>query len=117
MALHNVYSASKAFVDLFSRSLNYEHPDIDIISLRPSEVSTPMTFNKKKDILTIGPEDCAEGLLNDLSYDVVTHGPISHKLQSHLYSIIPEGVFNFFWKNYIGPDFIKERKAAQHRTN
>ena len=68
MALHNVYSASKAFDDYLSRSLSYEYPELDIISLRPSEVSTPMTFNKKKDILTIGPEECAEGLLKGLSY-------------------------------------------------
>ena len=56
MALHNVYSASKAFDDILSRSLGYEYPELDIISLRPSEVSTPMTYHKKKDILTIGPE-------------------------------------------------------------
>lgn len=59
MALHNVYSASKAFADFLSRSLNHEYPELDIISLRPSEVSTPMTYHKKKDLLTIDPEDCA----------------------------------------------------------
>ena len=47
MALHNVYCGSKAFGDLLSRSLAYEYPELDIISLRPSEVSTPMTYHKK----------------------------------------------------------------------
>ncbi len=36
MPLHNVYSASKAYVDYLSRALSYEYPKIDIISLRPS---------------------------------------------------------------------------------
>jgi short-subunit dehydrogenase len=37
MPLHNVYSASKVFVDYLSRALSYENRGkIDIISLRPS---------------------------------------------------------------------------------
>jgi hypothetical protein len=56
-------------VDFLSRSLSYEYQhSIDIISLRPSEVSTPMTFNKQVDLMTILPEDCARGLMNDLGY-------------------------------------------------
>lgn len=59
MPYHNVYSASKAFVEILSRTLSYEYSGkIDIISLNPSEVCTPMTFNKK-DILTISPSQCA----------------------------------------------------------
>lgn len=70
MPLHNVYSASKTFVDFLSRALSYEYEkSIDIISLRPSEVSTTMTYNKPIDILTITPKDCAEGLLNDLGHE------------------------------------------------
>lgn len=71
-----------------------------------------MTFNKKKDILTIGPEESAEGLLRDLSYERTSNGPVSHKLQSLIYSVLPEGLFNYVFKNFIGPDFIQERKAA-----
>lgn len=36
MPLHNVYSASKAYVDFLSRALSYEYKEIDIVSLRPS---------------------------------------------------------------------------------
>lgn len=55
MPLHNVYSASKAFVDCLSRALSYEYAGkIDVIVLNPSEVCTSMTFHKK-DILTISP--------------------------------------------------------------
>lgn len=71
-----------------------------------------MTFHKKKDLLTIGPEECAEGLLRDLSYERTSNGPVGHKLQSIFYSIVPEGLFNYVFKNFIGPDFIQERKNA-----
>ncbi len=68
MPLHNVYSASKAYVDFLSRALSYEYKEIDIVSLRPSEVSTPMTLNKQTDILTITADQCAEGFLYRLGY-------------------------------------------------
>jgi 17beta-estradiol 17-dehydrogenase / very-long-chain 3-oxoacyl-CoA reductase len=116
MALHNVYSASKAFDDYLSRALSYEYPELDIISLRPSEVSTPMTCHKK-DFLTISPDECAEGLLKDLSYEKTSNGPISHKLQSGFYQIVPERLFNYIFKNFVGPDFIQERKHATERAS
>ena len=65
-----------------------------------------MTFNKQTDILTILPEDCANGLLNDLGYESVSNGYWSHQLQGWLYGILPEEIFNYVWINYIGPDFI-----------
>jgi 17beta-estradiol 17-dehydrogenase / very-long-chain 3-oxoacyl-CoA reductase len=80
--------------------------------LNPSEVSTPMTYNKKLDLLTIAPKQCAEALLNDLGHDRMTNGHWTHKIQSSIYHFLPEPIFNFVWLNYIGPDFIKERNNA-----
>ena len=62
--------------------------------------------------MTILPKHCAEGLLNDLGHDRVTNGHISHKIQSSLYNSIPESVYNYFFLNFIGPEFIKERQNA-----
>jgi short-subunit dehydrogenase len=68
MPYHNVYSASKAFVDTLSRALSYEYQSqMDVMSLNPSEVCTPMTFHKK-DVFTISPRQCAEGMLDQLGY-------------------------------------------------
>lgn len=36
MSYFQVYCATKAFVDRLSLSLAYEHPKIDLISIRPS---------------------------------------------------------------------------------
>lgn len=116
MALHNVYSASKAYVDFLSRALSYEYDHkIDIISLRPSEVSTPMTYNKQTDIMTIKPEDCARGLLNDLGHDKVTNGHWSHCLQGKLYHLVPECLFNYVFLKHLGPEFMRDRERARRR--
>ncbi len=89
MPLHNVYSASKAYVDTLSRALSYEYQkDIDILSLNPSEVCTPMTFHKK-DIFTISPKQCAEGMLDQLGYERQTNGHWSHQIQGGLYHAVP----------------------------
>ena len=56
---YHAYSASKAYDDYLSRCLSYEYPKLDIISLRPSEVSTPMTSNKDIDFMTITAKQCA----------------------------------------------------------
>lgn len=58
-----VYCGTKAYVDRLSTSLSNEYPELDIMSVRPSEVSTPMTCNKPLDIFTISAEDCAKGIL------------------------------------------------------
>lgn len=85
---YHVYTASKAFDDFLGRSLSYDYPKIDIMTLRPSEVSTPMTSNKPLDIFTISPETCVEGTLRDLGWEKETNGAINHKIQSWLISLV-----------------------------
>ena len=65
--------------------------------------------------MTILPKDCAKGLLNDLGHERETNGHWSHSLQSVLYKSIPEGLNNYVFLNYMGPDFIKERELAKKR--
>lgn len=97
-------------MDFLSRSLSYEYnKQIDIISLRPSEVSTPMTYNKQVDLMTIMPSDCSRGLINDLGYEKTTNGHWNHSLQSAFYHSVPEYLYNYVFLNFMGPDFIKER--------
>lgn len=119
MAGYHVYGASKAYDDYLSRSLSYEYPQLDIMSVRPSEVSTAMTSNKPTDILTITAEQCVEGALNDLGWDRTTNGHWSHKAQSVLMGCLPERVFDFIFQKFIMPSFVNERKAlgaAQKKT-
>lgn len=66
--LHNVYSASKGYVNQLTRNLTLEYPEIDWLVLRPSEVCTPMTCNKPLDIFTITAKKCASSTLDDLGH-------------------------------------------------
>ena len=59
------------------------------MTLRPSEVSTPMTMHKPTDILTITPEQCVEAALGDLGWDKSTSGHYNHKFQNWLVSLFP----------------------------
>lgn len=72
-----------------------------------------MTFHKQTDIMTILPEDCARGLLNDLGYERTTNGHWSHSLQSSLYHLVPEWVFNNVFLHILGPQFMQERETAR----
>lgn len=110
MPYFQVYAASKAFVDRFSQSLNYEHPDIDIISIKPSEVSTPMTCNKELDIFTIMPNQCAEGVLDQLGYERASYGHWRHQLQGWLYEAVPERVFNYIFQKIFVDEEYRRRK-------
>ena len=74
-----------------------------------------MTYNKPADIMTILPEDCARGLLNDLGHEKVTNGHWSHSLQGALYHSVPECVFNYVFRKYVGPEFIRERERAMKK--
>lgn len=71
-----------------------------------------MTSMKQTDILTITADQCAEGFMGELGYEKTTNGYWTHQLQGWLYSLLPENVFNYIWLNYIGPEFIDERKRA-----
>lgn len=50
-----IYSATKVFNDFFSRSLSVENRDkIDVISMRPRMISTPMNnFSKGAMIISV----------------------------------------------------------------
>lgn len=47
---YHVYSATKAYVIELSRVLRHEFPQLDVLVLNPSEVSTNMTFNRQPDM-------------------------------------------------------------------
>lgn len=49
----SIYGPTKAFGVFFSRSLSYEYPDVDILSVQPGFVSTQMTYQKKVDLTTV----------------------------------------------------------------
>lgn len=59
-----IYGAAKSFNDYFSQAIGEEYKgQIDLLSLKPGWVDTPMTSSYKKKPLQITPEECADGAL------------------------------------------------------
>ena len=83
------YSGSKAYVVKLTQNLAIEMPEIDWFLLNPGMVSTNMTSFRNLDSLTISPEDCAYGTLNDWGHDLVTNGYMTHKMIGFVYSLTP----------------------------
>lgn len=76
----NVYGGTKAFINVFTRTLASEYPYLDIMCLNPSEVSTPMIGNRPTDLMTISSGACARWALKDLGKDVVSAGHWNRKI-------------------------------------
>lgn len=110
MSYFSAYCATKAFVEMFCQSMNKEHPRIQFMSVRPSEVSTQMTFYKPKDIFTISSSECTQSILRELSRGVTsTNAHWNHKMQEWLYKIVPEFIFDIVWEKFVVNDFRKSR--------
>lgn len=109
MAYYTTYSGTKAHVDMFTRSLADEYPELDILSLKPFDVSTKMIGYRQTDIMTISPEKCVHGTLNDLGYQDDTYGHWMHKIQGGIVSWAPRWFFKLLYLNFFIHDFFKER--------
>ncbi|KAM3927296.1 very-long-chain 3-oxoacyl-CoA reductase-B-like [Leptodactylus fuscus] len=85
-----MYSATKAFLDFFSRALNIEYKSkgITVQSVMPLAVSTNMTQNLQTNLLVIDSKAFAREALNTVGYTHRTSGCLSHAIQSYFLSLI-----------------------------
>lgn len=113
LAFYSVYSGTKALVDEFTRSIAIEYPEMDIMSLKPFDVSTKMIYFRKPDIMTITMKECVRGTLNDMGHQEDTYGHWKHKIQGALYEVVPSWLFNAIYKKWVAPDFFKEREEGK----
>ncbi|XP_056428948.1 17-beta-hydroxysteroid dehydrogenase type 3-like [Hyla sarda] len=92
-----IYSASKAFVDFFSRGLHAEYKSQGIIvqCVMPLFVSTDMTYKIKPNIFVKSADAFAWEALNTVGYTERTSGCLSHSIQSYALDLVPENLFNF----------------------
>lgn len=51
----------------------------------------------KKDIFTIEPHQCTEATLDDLGYQVISHGHATHGIQAWIYNTVPFWLFILIW--------------------
>ncbi|XP_069043386.1 17-beta-hydroxysteroid dehydrogenase type 3 isoform X2 [Lepisosteus oculatus] len=89
--LYTIYSASKVFVERFSRGLQAEYKSKGIIiqSVTPYGVSTPMTQHQRPNIITKTAEDFVRTSLNYILAGDQTYGCIPHQILGWIMQTIP----------------------------
>ncbi|NXX13440.1 DHB12 reductase, partial [Podargus strigoides] len=89
--LLTLYSATKAFVDYFTRGLHAEYKSKGIIvqSVLPYYVATKMSRIRKPTFYTPSPETYARAALGTVGLQTRTNGCLSHALLGWLCSLLP----------------------------
>ncbi|KAL4476518.1 hypothetical protein ABPG74_010251 [Tetrahymena malaccensis] len=89
MVGYAMYGASKSFNDYFSRSLSEEYKGrLDILSVRPGWVNTPMTDGINEKFFEITPEQCAHNVLRQLGRTNLTYGHYKHQLTAFFSDLV-----------------------------
>ncbi|KAG8193683.1 hypothetical protein JTE90_024045 [Oedothorax gibbosus] len=99
LPLMAVYSASKVFVDWFSRALNYEYKDQGIIvqSLVPSYIATNLvkfsSFLQRPSFIVPDPQRFVNSAIQTIGVSNRTTGFWSHGIQYWMYELTPEALW------------------------
>jgi len=81
-----VYGATKAYIDILSRSVSEEVGDkIDVISVRPSGVSTALLGNPPLNSFIIAPVSVATSVLKQIGNVNATSGHWRHEIRDWIY--------------------------------
>lgn len=85
-----LYNSVKGFNNNHSKLLSYElsEYDIDVMSVKPLWVDTPL-IKRKKSILKITTKQLSGAVLRQLGYEYETFGYIIHELYAYLVLSIP----------------------------
>ncbi|KAK2171056.1 hypothetical protein NP493_1109g00073 [Ridgeia piscesae] len=94
--LLTVYSATKAYVDFFSRALQTEYRTKGIIiqSVRPFFVSTKLSKIRRANLFVPTPTSYVRSALATIGVETNTFGCMSHAFQNWLYDLVPKPIYD-----------------------
>lgn len=109
--LYSIYSASKVFVDRFSRGLQaeYGYKGVIIQSVAPYGVSTPMTRNQKANMVNRTAEDFVNESLDRVLVGDHIHGCFAHEILALIIKTIPLWVLHSNVSQEKAIDYVKNR--------
>lgn len=110
----NVYNATKRFNDYFSKGLAYENPCLDIISVRPSGVATPLSKFKEGQFGIVTAEQCAKSIIDDLGYETETNGHILHTIQAYIVGLLPE-YLNYYFGDKVAKKHLEATRQEREQ--
>ena len=93
----STYTASKKFVEYFSKTLNYEYGSkgIDIQCIHPFYVSTNITHKANPNLMIVDSDVYVSSALSTLGYSSMNYGYWSHALFGYLGEVLPERLYMF----------------------
>lgn len=111
-ALLTVYSATKGYVDLFSRGLATEvaNKGIFVQSLVPLLVVSKLSKVRKPSLFTPTPKTFVKSALRTIGYDRYTAGYLFHNLQLWVMHALPESVVE---KQLLGMHLSLRKRALR----
>ncbi|MCI4380891.1 hypothetical protein PGIGA_G00245250 [Pangasianodon gigas] len=109
--MYTLYSATKVFVDIFSRGLQAEYKSNGILiqSVSPFGVSTAMTGYQKPSIITFTPEGFVRSSLMYLKAGEQTYGSVSHAILGWIIQAIPTWVLRREALHNAFQDYVKKQ--------
>lgn len=110
-----IYAATKAFVDIFSRSIAYEYAKKGIIiqSVLPGYVTTNMSKIRNPTWLAPTPETYVKSQLKTVGLDGQTTGYYSHELQYY----ITQHIFPIIYDRSLTTNFaFNQMKLMRHKA-
>lgn len=123
LPLMAVYSASKIYVDWFSRALAYEYKDKGIIiqSLVPSYIATNLvrfsSFLQRPSFIVPDPERFVKSAVQTLGVSSRTTGFWSHGIQYSMYELTPEPMWyrvSWLMQRFIDNHDRNEKKIKEN---
>ena len=91
-----VYSATKAFIKQFGKSISYEYKNIDCTTIVPWHISTEMIGNIPTNIGVCTPKQLVDSAFVHVGLTNEIDPYIPHYLQDWAYDRIPDGIKAYF---------------------
>nr|CAB3254199.1 estradiol 17-beta-dehydrogenase 12 [Phallusia mammillata] len=97
----SMYSATKMFVDCFSKCMHSEYSDKGIISMSimPFTVSTKMTHNPSTNLIVLTPANYVSSALKTIGRCRRSYGCLSHAIQGKVIEALPDFLVSWFVYN------------------
>lgn len=89
----NLYLSTKLFNKYLSKGLHLEEPELDVLCVKPSLVSTKMAQINPDSKFVITAKECVFSIFKEFVHEYDTYGSWKHKIRSFHYKLFPERQF------------------------
>jgi short-subunit dehydrogenase len=104
----SLYSASKAMNTFFTEGISMEYPNVDVLSVRPMFVESPLS-KAKKGFNVPDRRQCAHDCLKELRWTYETNAYFMHRIFAEAHQLfVPE------WARRIVVTYFSEKRISKY---